>query len=968
MRFDFKPVLYTSLFLLVCVIADAQTEPADTVSEQASTSVSSGYKDIPYDTLPSKFITGAVDNIKGSSLEKNFTLNIGSALYGRVSGLLMQQGSSEPGVAVPNMYIRGITAFGDGNNAPLYVIDGIIASGSGSANPLMQMIPEEIEDITVLKDAASTAIYGMRAANGVVLVTTKKGVNGPLKVSFTTKQGINQAQQLPEFLGAYDYARLYVEAQKNDGVSVPKYSSDDLEAYRLGNDPVFHPDVNWYDEILRKSAPVSSYDLNLRGGGSYVKYFVALNALNSQGILKKFGDMSDESANARYSKYNFRTNIEVELSQRLSVDFRIGGYIEQSLNPYGYTTSGIFDQIASLPPNSFPVKNPNGTWGGNTVTSNPNPYANLLDLGSYRKNSRTILSSLKLTEQLDFITKGLSVSGLFSLNNYFVSGSMKTKSYTSYSISKNADGDTVYSAPIGQTTLLTGNDANLDEYRNWVLQGFLNYKRSFGKSDVRALLMINTDNMVLYGPQNNPSKPDASSTEPYKHNDLAARVNYAFDNRYVLEGSVARTGSNLFPKGHQYGIFPAGALAWIASNELFLKGNESVNFLKLRASYGLTGNDIIRPLGTDRYTFLPFYGSDPYYFGTGNTSYYGYYEFAVAVQNLTWQKETQLNLGADLTLFRNLDISLDVFDRNRSGILTSAAGTLPMFLGVNIPELNLGKTNNKGIEGTITYHNNRNHKLNFFIEVNVAYNKTRVVFNAEPFQINKNLYSTGLRIGQPIGLHAIGFYSEEDIAKREHDPKSVPGVITETIRAGDIKYADIGGPAGVPDGIIDGYDRMPIGNPSTPDLFGGLHAGLKYKGFDVDIVFQGATGNTVYLGGNYFQAFQNNGQVGPIALGRWTPENEENATYPRLSSKDNLNNYQYSDFWMRDGSFVKLRSLELGYSVPAALFKKLHVETFRFFINGTNLFSLDKIPYGDPESLTGYPVLRTVTAGVNIQL
>lgn len=968
MRFDFKPILYTSLFLLIWMATDAQVDPGDTVTREPSISVSFGYKDIPYDTLPSKFITGAIDNIVGSSLEKNFTLNAGSTLYGRLSGLLVQQGSSEPGAAVPTMYIRGATAFGGGNNSPLYVIDGIIASGIGSANPLMQTIPEEIEDITVLKDAASTAIYGMRAANGVVLVTTKKGVNEPLKVNFTTKQGINQAQQLPEFLGAYDYARLYAEAQRNDGVTTPKYSFDDLEAYRLGNDPVFHPDVNWYDEILRKTAPVSSYNLNLRGGGSHVRYFVSLNAANSQGILKKFGDISNESANAKYSKYNFRTNIETDLSKRLSADFKIGGYIEQTINPYGYTTSGIFDQIASLPPNSFPVINPNGSWGGNTVTTNPNPYANLLERGSYRKNSRTILSSLKLTEQLDFITKGLSVAGLFSLNSYFVSGSMKTKNYASYSISKNSNGDTVYSAPIGQNTLLSGSDANLDEYRSWVVQGFLNYKRNFGKSDVHALLMFNTDNVVLYGPQNAPSTPNASSTEPYKHNDLALRANYAFDNRYILEGSVARTGSNLFPKGRQYGIFPAGSLAWIVSNESFFKNNESINFLKLRASYGLTGNDIIRPLGTNRYTFLPLYGSPPYYLGTGNTYFYGYYEFAVPVENLTWQKETQLNLGADLTLFKNLDISLNVFDRNRSDILASAAGTLPLFLGVNIPELNLGKTNNRGIDGSIIYHNNRNSEFNFFVEVKVAWYKTKVMFNAEPFQINKNLNSTGLRIGQPLGLHAIGFYSMEDIIKRQQDPQSVPGVITETIQAGDIKYADIGGPAGEPDGIIDQYDRVPIGNPYTPDLFGGLHAGLKYKGFDLDIVFQGSTGNTVYLGGNYFQAFQGNGQVGPIALGRWTPENAESATYPRLSSKDNLNNYQYSDFWMRDGSFIKLRSLELGYNFSSAIFKRLGVKTFRFFINGTNLFSWDKIPYGDPESLTGYPVLRTFTAGVNIQL
>jgi hypothetical protein len=259
-------------------------------------------------------------------------------------------------------------------------------------------------------------------------------------------------------------------------------------------------------------------------------------------------------------------------------------------------------------------------------------------------------------------------------------------------------------------------------------------------------------------------------------------------------------------------------------------------------------------------------------------------------------------------------------------------------------------------------------EFRFFIEINGGYVKNKIIFNSEALQLNTQLYRTNAAIGQPFGLNAIGFYTPADIISRQTDPKSVPGLLTEIIRAGDIKYQDIGGPNGTPDGIIDGNDAMAIGNPGLPSLTVGLHSGFHYKGFDADFVFQGVSGNTVYLGGNTFHAFQNNGQVGPIAMNRWTPETAATADYPRLSSKDNLNNYQFSNFWQRDGSFIKLRSAEIGYTLPSNTAKAIRMNSIRVFATGTNIFSIDKIEYGDPESLTGYPVSRTLTMGINFQL
>ena len=926
----------------------------------------SNYTNIGFDTQLTTHVTSSISTVLGSDLEKNFSLNFGNTLFGRVAGLSVTQGGSEPGAAAPNLFVRGVNTFGAAGTAPLFVIDGFVSNGIGASNAFMQLLPEEIESISVLKDAAAVAVYGSRAANGVVLVTTKRGKEGSLKISFTTRQGFNQAQYTPKFLNAYNYATLYNEALSNDGLPT-RYTPADIALYQNGSDPVFHPDVNWYNEVLRQTAPVSSYNLSFNGGDKFVRYFVVLNAITSQGLFKNFGGISDESSNSNYSKYNFRTNLDVTLSKRLSAEFKIAGSVEQSNNPNNYTTGGTFGLLAQLPPNAFPVYNPNKTFGGTPLYSNP--VANLLSTGFAQNNSRTILSSLKLTEQLDFLTKGLSISGAVSINNYFESGSRKSKQYPRYSISKGVVGDTLYSPVIGQLTSLSGTEETLDQYRNIIIQAFLNYKRTFGRSDVAGMVMFNSDEVTVFGPASDPANPTANSTDPYKHNGGAGRLTYAYDNKYIAEVSVGYMGTEIFAPEKRYGFFPSASVGWIASNESFLKNNELINFLKFRGSYGLVGNDNIVSQGlSTRYAYTPTFGGGTYFFGTGNSAVGGFAENTIANQNITWEKEKTLNVGIDATIFKNFGVSFDYFNRERSDILVASNSTTPAFLGVVTPTLNKGKTNSQGFDLSLRYHSNSKKALQFFVEANLSYFKNKIVFNAESIQLNSKLYSTGTSLGQPFGLNAIGFYSVDDIAQRLIDPKRVPGVLTEIIKAGDIKYQDIGGPEGKPDGIIDGNDRMLIGNPGLPNLIAGLNTGIKYKSFDLNLVFQAVTNNTIYLGGNYFQAFQSNGQIAPIALNRWTPETANTADYPRLSSKDNLNNYQFSSFWQRDGSFIKLRSAEIGYTLPTVLTTKIKINTARIFVTGTNLFTISKIEYGDPESLTGYPVTRTLTLGLKINL
>ena len=323
------------LYIGASGIAKGQTAYSDSSVNEDAIIVNNytGYRNIGFDRQPAKYVTSAVSTIYSAPLSKNFTLNLGNTLYGRAAGLTVAQGGSEPGAAVPTLYVRGRNTFGDAGNGPLYVIDGYLSNGSATSNGFMQLVPEEIESITVLKDASATAVYGSRAANGVILVTTKKSNEGPLSVQFSTKQGFNKAQQLPQFLNSYDYARLYNEALINDSLPA-KYTQADLTAYQNHTDPVFHPDINWYDQVLRPTSYASNYNLSLNGGDRTVKYSVILNGLLSQGLYQKFGGLSDESSNSTYSRYNFRTNLDINLNKRVAVEFRIGGSIEEIKNHF----------------------------------------------------------------------------------------------------------------------------------------------------------------------------------------------------------------------------------------------------------------------------------------------------------------------------------------------------------------------------------------------------------------------------------------------------------------------------------------------------------------------------------------------------------------------------------------------------------------------------------------------------------
>ncbi|MHA4847296.1 SusC/RagA family TonB-linked outer membrane protein [Flavitalea antarctica] len=894
-----------------------------------------------------KHVTSAVSAIGGADLRKQFTTSVANTLTGRVAGLTVNVGSNEPGSTSPAMFIRGLNTYGF-SAAPLVVIDGIIGDHT-------HLVPDEIEQVTVLKDASATAVYGMRGANGVLLITTKKGSRGPLKISLTGQYGFQEATALPKFLDAYNYASLFNEALSNDGRPA-QYTQNDLDLYRSGNDQVFHPNVSWYDKVLRQRAPLANYTANFSGGDNTVRYFVMLNALTSQGLYKKFGDDFDESANPSYNRYNLRSNLEVTISKIFSAQLNIGGSIGNTKNPGDLTISNNFTLMDRLAPNAFPVTNPDGSIGGNNA--NNNPVANLTNTGYSSSNGSVLQSSFSMSANLDTWVKGLSASALVSFNNYYNAASNKRRSYQRFSVAKNAAGDTVYTG-FGQNTSLSPEEFVLNQAQIFGLQGYLNYNRNFGVHGLTAMLMFNTDHSTVNKAY--PNTDAANQSFPFKTNGGATRITYINNNRYIAEFSGGLTGTENFPEDSRYGFFPAGSIGWIASNEPFLQKNKLLSFLKLRASYGLVGNEAI---GGQRFMFTQRYPSGAsYYLGTGNTQVFSVSEGRRLNEDVTWEKEKKANLGVDADFFNGFGFSVDVFHNSRYDILSSASGTLPSFLGYNgLPDLNIGTVENRGFEAVIRYNSKEGKAFRFFAEANIFYAKNKITDNGEPVQLNSNLYRSGSAIGQPFVLESLGlFQSDAEIA-------GSPKPLGIAIRPGDIKYRDIGGPAGVPDGIIDGNDATAIGYSETPQWTAGLHTGFRYKGFDLDLFFQGITGITRYLGGARYHAFQENGQVAEIALNRWTPQNTVTAEYPRLSANNNLNNYRTSSYWQRDGSFIKLRSAEIGYTLPEKAMKKIHLTQTRVFLNGTNLLTLDKISEGDSEALTGYPSMKTLSLGLRINL
>lgn len=906
--------------------------------------------EMQFGDAPDTHRSSSVSTVNGDRLKKSFTQNVLNTLYGEISGLTVMQGSGEPGSDSPSLTARGVATFSASTRSTRNVL--VIVDGFEST--LEQLTIDEIENITLLKDAAATAIYGMKGANGVLVVNTKRGRIQPLQIDFNVQVGVNTPQRMPQFLNSYNYAALYNEACMNSGMA-PYYSDAALAAYHEHTDKFLYPDVKWADEILSKTSVQQNYNVSFRGGNKIVRYFTMLGTSQNNGFFKGTDPKRDVSANTGLRRYNMRANIDVNVTDELVAEMRMAANIQDKQGPAGGAWK-YYNNIASLPANAFPVYNPDGSYGGNATYTNP--VGDLLETGLNTYDARNIQAQIRLKYNLSAIVKGLSAHAGFSFNNYFLGQRNKSRKYTYFSLTQLQDGTLNYNQH-SETTSMSIDEGSNNQWRNQAFTAGISLNNVYAE---KHAVDFTTEWFADETVDNTYETTDDALKDrqfPYRYIGLRGHLGYTFNDRYTADFSYSYQGTDLYARGHRFGFFPAASVGWIASNENFLRNSKVVTYLKPRVSYGLVGNSSI--MGSKRYAYTADYSyTGGYYKGKDqNSSVSGIAEGSVANPNLSWEKEKRFNVGVEATLFGKLDIDFDYFHHNRYDILVDPAGMVSAVYGIKFTSMNLGEVTNKGFELSMRYEEKIANKAKFYAQLNAWYAKDKVNYMAEEQKAYPNLIKTGHTIDQGFGLKAIGLFRDWD------DINNSPVQTFGDYQPGDIKYEDVNG-----DGQIDGDDVTAIGYNDIPRFSGSLVLGFKYAGFDVETMFYGVAGRTVYLSGNTYWAFQNQYGAPISAVDRWTPETAATASYPRLSSVAVPNNTQYSSFWQHNGSFLKMRYLEIGYTLPANISKKVLAKDIRLFLNGTNLFSLHgmlNMRNADPEGLSGMPAMRTFSVGAQLK-
>lgn len=867
--------------------------------------------------------TAAISEIRSEELTKTVSTYINGTIAGRIAGLQAFQGSGEPGSDNYTVSIRG--------QAPLFVLDGVPQSFS-SINP------EQIESITVLKDAVSTAMLGIRSSGGVIQLTSKKGAEGAQRISFTALSGLQSPLNLPKFLNAYDYSRLYNEALANDG-KAPAYTQADLDAYRNKTDPLGHPDVDWQKEILKSKAPYNRFDLAISGGRKVARYFVDLDYLNQQGLIKT-ADFNTYNTGVGYKRYIFRSNVDVDLSKDVSTYLNVFTRIQNQDQP-GNSASNIFSSFRTTPNNAYPVLNDNGTLGGSRDYTN-NIYGQTVYSGYQPQYYRDFRVDLGLKARLDKLLPGLWVSGRGAINAYLAETITRTKSFAVYQQTADAQKVAGYQQFSNAGTMSNAIEITAQNTRFYT-ELSSGWSKKLGDHELQALLLGSIDNVM-----------DNSRLPSYVQG-ISGKLSYNFKEKYLLDVAMAYNGSLAYPKNNRYGYFPAIGLGWNVKQESFLKNTANwLNTLKLRGSYGKTGNNNAGYFEYNKY----YVSGTGYNFGETVTGVSGVQEGPLNNPNLTWEKALKFNGGIDATMFDNkLSLSADYFIDNYYDLLQNI-GNSAQLLGNTYSRVNIGKQRYSGFEFQVTYSNKAG-AFGYFISPNLSTLKSSVTYQDEIQRRYSWMQRTGMPVDQSFGYVADGlFQSGQEVAS-----SAVPVGITPL--PGDIKFRDLN-----KDGTIDENDITAIGG-TKPLLYGGINLGANWKGFDFSALLQGVANRQVYLSGNSYWEFQGSGreQAYEHHLDRWTPATAFTASYPRLTIGRNLNNQQFSSYWFKPANYLRLRSVELGYSLPISIIKKIRLTRARLFVNGYNLFTTTQLNGLDPESYAGgYPVQRQITAGVNINL
>ncbi|MDU6034246.1 MAG: SusC/RagA family TonB-linked outer membrane protein [Bacteroides caccae] len=886
--------------------------------------------------------TGAVSTVYAENIDKSSAFSIGNSLYGNVLGLTTMQSTGVVWEQMPSMYIRGLKTL-NGNNGILLVVDGLERDNNWQA--LKYITPEEVESVSVLRDAAALALYGYRGVNGVVNIVTKRGKYDTREINFSYDHAFNYMTRKPELADAYTYASALNEALTNDGKQV-RYSQNELNAFKNGTSPYLYPNVNWWEEVFRDRGASDIATLSFRGGSTKMRYYTMMNLQNNRGFIKNFDTNADYSTQEKYSKANFRTNLDIDLSPKTKMQANIMGILNEFSRP-GMGSDNLISKLYQLPSAAFPIRTESGLWGGNTTWGeNWNPVA-LTEGRAYSKgHTRGLYADMSLRQDLSSLTKGLGASVRIGYDNLASYWENHTKGYKygMASVASWENGLPIAGEEItgGKDTEMSG-DSKLDwQYRAFNFQMNVDWQRQFGVHSLYSMLLYTYKYDNAKGINNTFYRQNAGW---YTH--------YGFKNRYFADFTLMASASNLLAPDHRWNVSPTVGLAWLISNEKFMQSQNVVDFLKLRASFGMLNTDNIPGNGYWNETVG---GGNGYPINNNFGGDGGWHEGRLASVNGTTEKAYKYNAGVDATLFKGLTLTVDGFYERRSDIWVSSDGQNSAVLGASGSYVNAAIVDSWGTEiGANYYKKMGNVELN--LGGTFTYNRSKIIEMLEEPAAYDYTRSTGNPVGQIFGLQAIGYFVDQADIDNSLPQQFGP------VKAGDIKYKDMNG-----DKVINSDDRVAMGYNSTcPEIYYSFSLGLEWKGLGFSAQFQGVGNYTAILSGTYYHPLVDNTTISNyVYRNRWTPETP-NARFPRLTTETVDNNLQTSSLWLADRSFLKLRNCEVYYKLPSSWLNRFWVKNAKVYVRGVDLLCFDSIDQLDPEAMnSSYPATRSIHVGLSV--
>lgn len=886
--------------------------------------------------------TGAVSTVYADEIDNRSAFSIGNSLYGNALGLTTLQRSGTVWEQKPTMYIRGLKTL-NGNDGILLVVDGI--ERDNNWNVLDYITPEEVESVSVLRDAAALALYGYKGVSGVVNIVTKRGKYNTHEINFSYDHSFNWMTDTPKMADAYTYASAINEALGNDGKSA-RYSQAELDAFKSGKYPYLYPNVNWWDEVFRDRGASDIATLSFRGGTSKMRYYTMMNLQNNQGFIKNANANSDYSTQEKYSKGNFRTNLDIDLTPKTKMQANIMGVLNEFSRP-GLGSDNLVYRAYTVPSAAFPIRTESGLWGGNsTWGANMNPVALAQGRAYSKGHTRALYADMTLNQDLSAITKGLGAAVRIGYDNIASYWENHTKSYRygMQTVTKWENGEPVeFNNFSGGTDSEMSGDSKLDwQHRSFNFQMNVDWQRQFGDHSIYSMLLYTYKYDNAKGNNNTFYRQNAGW---YTH--------YGFKSRYFADFTLMASASNLLETGKKWHLSPTVGLAWLISNEEFMKNQNLVDFMKLRASFGMLNTDNILNNGywNETVTSGSGYPIQENFGGDG-----GWQEGRLPSLNGTTEKAYKYNVGLDLTLWKDLTLNVDGFYERRSDIWVNGAGQNSAVLGAASAAVNAGVVDSWGTELGLNY-NKQIGEFRFNLGGTYTFNRSKIKEMLEEPRAYDYLRSTGKAVGQIFGLQAIGYFVDQEDIKNSKPQQFGP------VKPGDIKYKDVNG-----DGVINENDRIAMGyNTSCPEVYYSFNLGFEWKGLGLNACFQGVGNYTGFLNSYIYIPLIDNTSISNYAYeNRWTAE-RPNARFPRLTTEEVDNNIRNSSVWLIDRSFLKLRNCEVYYKLPSSFLSKMRMKNAKVYVRGVDLLCFDSIDITDPEAMgASYPATRSVHVGLSV--